>query len=91
MTPGRDPDQAAGLDSRQCARPGLRTQLRQRLGTWLEQIGRCYDYEYTAAGALPQDDGPNRWDGRALDPAELYIVNGVSEIERFLSRRAGAQ
>jgi hypothetical protein len=40
---------------------------------------------YAETGELSADDHTGLWDGRVLDPGEVYIVNGIEEMERFLA------
>lgn len=59
--------------------------LSRKLMRWLELVGECHVYAET--GGLPDDDSRDLWDGRALDPGEVWIVNGIDELERFVAMR----
>jgi hypothetical protein len=60
--------------------------LNRAVWRWLELAGQCYVYAETSM--LPADDRRDLWDGRVLDPGEVYIVNGIKEVECFLALRS---
>ena len=66
--------------------PMMLAGLNRKLWRWFELAGQCCAYAET--GDLPDDDSRDLWDGRALDPGEVYSVNGIDELERFAAMRS---
>jgi hypothetical protein len=62
------------------------TWLNSKLGCWFELAGKCYVYALT--GDLPDDDSRDLWNSRALDPGEVWIVNGINKLELFVAMRS---
>lgn len=60
------------------------SRLNRAFWRWCELTGECHVYAET--GELPADDRRDLWDGRVLDPGEVYVVNGIAEMECFLAQ-----
>jgi hypothetical protein len=66
----------------------VRSRLCRLFWRWCELVGECCVYAET--GELPAADRRDLWDGRALDPGEVYIASGIEAIERFVAGQGGS-
>jgi hypothetical protein len=62
------------------------TKLNWAFWHWCELVGRCYVHAET--GDLPEEHGRSRTDGRALDPGETWVINGIATLERFVAQQS---